>query len=391
MAQPFPVDRIAQAPKGRGRAALDRPLGQERGGEAWTGVERVHVHRDVGPAFALLVDPREDPLPGAGCMAGLRGEMGKLEADPGAATGREDLLEARLEVRVAVLHVAADEPAASRDPLHERALLIGAGGTGRWILEAEREPDRALVHGPIEVRDHRGDLVRTGGPLLEADDRRPDRSVAHEEGAVRGVSGSDSIEVLPDRAPVDGHGGLPRRRALGDAPGVAVGDRRVRLAAVADDLGRHALAEGRAGGRLLEQREVGVGVDVDDAGADDRTAGVDDDVRRRARRGRQDLQAVADDADVARMRWSARAVDDRPARDEDIERRPDRRLGADGDVRPRRHEPPARVGISKVAISRSTSTRRATVASMIASPRSSVARRGSPRLPVGEISWVSQA
>ena len=50
---------------------------------------------------------------------------------------------------------------------------------------------------------------------------------------------------------------------------------RVAPAAVADDLGRHALPDRALGGRVREQREVAVAVRVDEAGADDLAGRVD--------------------------------------------------------------------------------------------------------------------
>ena len=60
---------------------------------------------------------------------------------------------------------------------------------------------------------------------------------------------------------------------------------RVAPAAVADDLGRHALADRALGGRVREQREVAVAVRVDEAGADDLPRRVDD-----ARGGRRAVE-----------------------------------------------------------------------------------------------------
>ena len=69
----------------------------------------------------------------------------------------------------------------------------------------------------------------------------------------------------------------------------AVGDGRVAPAAVADDLGRDALADRALGGRVREDREVAVAVRVDEPGADDLAGRVDHAVcgRERHRAGRR--------------------------------------------------------------------------------------------------------
>jgi len=55
-----------------------------------------------------------------------------------------------------------------------------------------------------------------------------------------------------------------------------VSERWIRPSAVADDLCRDALPQGRPAEALLEHGEVGMRVDVDDSGSDDLAGHVDD-------------------------------------------------------------------------------------------------------------------
>ena len=107
--------------------------------------------------------------------------------------------------------------------------------------------------------------------------REPDRVVPDEPGEVGGVPDvREEVEVLAERRPGD-HRPVEAERVQPPAHVLArvVRDRRVAPAAVADDLGRHALADRALGRRVREQREVAVAVRVDEAGADDLAGGVD--------------------------------------------------------------------------------------------------------------------
>ena len=104
---------------------------------------------------------------------------------------------------------------------------------------------------------------------------------------------------------------------------VAARERRVAVAVDADDLGRDALADLRLVGRLGEDHQPRVGVEVDEPGRDDLAGGVDRAARRcPAPRPPSDNepQAIALDHDRARPPRRPGPVDDRAARDEDVGR-----------------------------------------------------------------------
>ena len=97
-------------------------------------------------------------------------------------------------------------------------------------------------------------------------------------------------------------------------------ERREPVAVDADDLGRHALADLGLVARLGQDHQAAVAVEVDEPGRDDLAGRVDrpaDVGRCRRLRGQEPDPAVAD-LDGARSAGRARAVDDRPAGDQQV-------------------------------------------------------------------------
>ena len=78
--------------------------------------------------------------------------------------------------------------------------------------------------------------------------------------------------------------------------------------AVPDDLGRHALVDLAVAARAEEEREVGMGVHVDEAGADDAAPRVDPLSRRRCAEVADRRDAPLPDADVGPVGAGAGAV-----------------------------------------------------------------------------------
>ena len=143
--------------------------------------------------------------------------------------------------------------------------------------------------------------------------REPDRVVADEPGEVRRVADvREELEVLAEGRPRDRRLVEPERVQPAADRRLGCGrDGRVAPAAVADDLGRDALADRALGGRVREDREVAVAVRVDEPGADDLAGRVDDAVRGRGRAEPADVGDLAAlDRDVAEVRRAAGAVGD---------------------------------------------------------------------------------
>ena len=122
---------------------------------------------------------------------------------------------------------------------------------------------------------------------------------------------------------VDQESSACRTRSVQPAADDSLGGRRhgrVAPAAIADDLGRDALANRALGGRVREDREVAVAVRIDEPGADDLAGRVDHALGAGVARQAPDLDdPVALDRDVAEERRAARAVRDPAVPDQDVE------------------------------------------------------------------------
>jgi hypothetical protein len=143
-------------------------------------------------------------------------------------------------------------------------------------LQSRRHAERArlhrLAHEPVHLRR----LLVVG--LWPGDARREtDRVVADEPGEVGAVPElREEVEVLAERVPGDERPVVAEGvQALGLVDARVLRDRRVAPAAIADDLGRDALADRALRGRVRKQGEVAVAVRVDEARADDFPRGVD--------------------------------------------------------------------------------------------------------------------
>ena len=109
------------------------------------------------------------------------------------------------------------------------------------------------------------------------------------------------------------HHALARREAVG-----LDHDRRDRKSTIADDLERDALADLRLRARVERQREVRVGVDVDEPGGDDLAAGVEHAAGRPGRARLDGGDAAVEHGDVGLAAGRAAAVDDVAATDQEV-------------------------------------------------------------------------
>ena len=126
----------------------------------------------------------------------------------------------------------------------------------------------------------------------------------------------DRCEVLGEGLEVPRDAGVQRRRVhvfdllqrVRHQLAIGRARRRDRKAAVAGDDGGHAVEARRCQCRIPEDLGVVVGVDVDEAGGDDVTAGIDDVIAAQVRTDLDD--APTGDGDVGAVTGCAGAVDD---------------------------------------------------------------------------------
>jgi hypothetical protein len=240
-----------------------------------------------------------------------------LRVDP-RRLGRRDRLAHGLEdASRLVADVGGVRSAVTPDHREQLVQLVRAGeGAGRGE-EAGGQADGAGRQALVEQPSHRGPLLLGRRAVVQPDGHqaqgvvadlhdhvhRGGREAVHVPGEARLRDldpGGEAGQVLLEQAGAPGHGwrdGEP---------------------AVTDHLGRHALEHLALGPRRVGQREVRVGLDVDEPGRHHQAAGVDRAARRpRVGRGDRDDPAVAD-RDVRAHRGRPVAVQHLPAADDEI-------------------------------------------------------------------------
>ncbi len=199
-------------------------------------------------------------------------------------------------------------------------LGVHAGGVG----EPGRHADRALFHALGDQLPHPVQLLGCRLAVLPADGEHPDRALRDQVGRVD--RDAATVETVVEAVQVLAHGPPVEVDVVavavppGDRPAHlgqrAVVDGGVRQAVLADDFEGHPLCGLGAVVRVAEQRQVAVGVHVDEAGGEDQPLRVQLPPRLRAltarRRGllhdRDDPPAV--DHDIGAVRGRAGAVHD---------------------------------------------------------------------------------
>ncbi|CAO0835742.1 hypothetical protein SMICM17S_12212 [Streptomyces microflavus] len=170
-------------------------------------------------------------------------------------------------VRAVVAPVAGHHPA----ELGEFGVLrVHPGGVG----QAGRHADRALPHPLVHQLLHPGQFGVGGGAVLPADGVHPYRALRDEVGGVHGDAlaaevAVQAVQVAADRAPVEVDVGavtVPAGDGAADLGQRAVVRRRVRQAVLAQHFERDALCRLRAVVRVAQQRQITVGVHVDESG-----------------------------------------------------------------------------------------------------------------------------
>ena len=163
------------------------------------------------------------------------------------------------------------------DGLAQRHDLVGGGVGGGGDGQAGGQGERAHLHGLGGETLHLAQLFGGGGPVFRS-----------ARGNLQGGVADLGSDVDADAAGLEGGGpvvqGVPLPHGVADEGpadvvleglGAALACREGGVAAVAGDLGRHALVGLALAAGVVEQRDVGVGVHVDEARAYDVPGGVD--------------------------------------------------------------------------------------------------------------------
>ncbi len=282
----------ARAPRGV-LQALDEPVGRalerpqrhehlrEYGGP---GRVRVHVAVDVEAAGDGGVDHAERRLDLAPVEVPQGLVVRQLDGDAGALADLERLGHRLDQVVSLVAHVGRVQAPPRRDGLRDAHELVGLRVGPRGEHEARRQAEGTLVHAARDELAHRADLRLGGRPLGHAHHGAAHVAVRDERRGVHGDAGGPEA-----RAVVRERGGARRvaaRLAEDERQEARVHrvDLRVRglqpQTAVAHDLGRHALEHLGLRLRVGREREVAVGVHVDEAGSDHQITTVERLVRR---------------------------------------------------------------------------------------------------------------
>ena len=258
-------------------------------------------------------------------------EMGDVDRTAAGASADLDRLAERIEELVAerVPHVGVVEAAELGGLGQQLGQLVGAGvGAGR-VIEPARQPERAILEAFAEERPLVGQLGRAGLDLVPADSGDPEGRVADQIGDVHRDPPVVAGQVLGNGPPVIGQvGATVEARIEGqEVVEIALGpERRVGVAVDADDLGRDALADLGFMTRLGQDRQPAVAVEVDEPGGDDEPGRVDPATDRQGgeslrgvRRAAEDPERIAGDGHGAGEPGGPGPIDERAARDEDVD------------------------------------------------------------------------
>src|SRR5258708_29816077 len=200
--------------------------------------------------------------------------MRELDPHAAAPADLEVLLDGGEELVALVPDVAGVEAVALPDDGRERADLVGrAIGAGR-VDEPGGESDRAVGEGRREHRLHRGELAARWRPVLRAHDAHPEGAVADERAEIDRAPGAlDRVGVLAERGP--GPLEVVARELAIELLGREAHDRSGGAAAVPRDDAGDALVHRALERGVLDDRLVGVRMDVDEPPRDDEAARVD--------------------------------------------------------------------------------------------------------------------
>ena len=154
--------------------------------------------------------------------------------------------------------VVALEHVAERD--HFVGRRVGAGRRE----QARRHPERAGLERVFQKRDHLRQLGRARRALGHAHDHQAQRVVADQHAGIH-RSGRKRVQIIRKARFAERQPRRARAQIILEHLDLAGQRRRDRKAAMADDLGGDALAHLAFGLRIDRQREIRMGLDVDEA------------------------------------------------------------------------------------------------------------------------------
>lgn len=281
------------------------------------------VHGDVLAGIDGAVNEFKE-LPSAAGMSDALVEVGEVTGEAGPPADIEGFLDGVEEpIAEGVAEVGVVDAAESGGFLGETDEFVGGGVAAGRVVEAGRHAKGALFHAFTEHGPHVGDVGVGGGGIVPAHGADADRGVADDIGDVDGDLVVEHGEVLGDGGPGvgEGWGAVEAGVELDEVPEVIVGgEGGVGVAVDAYEFGGDALADLGVVLGLGEDDEAGVGVHVDEAGADDFARGIDGVVGGGVGVvAAEDADLVTLDADCGVEAWVAGAVDDEAVLDEGIE------------------------------------------------------------------------
>ena len=156
-----------------------------------------------------------------------------------------------------------------------------------------------------------------GARVGHAHHHQPQRVVADQHAGVHGGRG-EIVEVSGKRRLLERQPRRARTEIVAQQLDLARQGGRDREAAMADDLGGHALAHLALGLGIDREREVGMGLDVDEARRHRQAGGVDQLGRVRAEIRPHGDDAASADGEVAAPARGAGAVEQQSAADQDV-------------------------------------------------------------------------
>ena len=266
---------LAQALEHDLHAALLDPGRQQVAQGITAGSVGVLIDIDLHAALAGGVDLRQQPGGTTPIVGARELEMGDLHVDAaGLADG--DGLPHRLEDVIGLIpDVRGIAGAVPLQHATQGDHFLGLGKDPRCREQAGGQPQRASLQGLLQQMLHQGQLVGPGRSILHPHGQESQRIMAHlHDGIHRG--GREGVEIVSE-------GGFTKLQP-GGAGGQVIAQhldpswqrRRGGEAAVAQHFGGDALADLALRPWIQRQGEVGVRVNVDKAGRDHLSGGIDD-------------------------------------------------------------------------------------------------------------------
>ena len=319
--RPATGGRIRQPADELDRAAGLDPFREELGEVRAAGEKRVDVEADVEPVRVGRLE-RRPTVVGLGPVGPTRGRhVRDLDPRLGPSGHADRFAERGAEAGCVVAHVDREQRVPGRRGGGDRDQFVFVGRDEGHLGEPGRHAERPFVEGRQRRLLDGLAVGGGGGPRLDAESPDAEGSVPDERRHVDRWTGPfEGLEVPGEGRPVDRHCRIEVAcRSLG-ADEVPVGShrRRVADAAVAVDLGRDALRDLAARPAIAQEGEVGMAVDVDEAGRDDETGRVDDPSRLGIAKIADRGDPVAHDADIRSTPWRIEPIDDLPVADDEV-------------------------------------------------------------------------